>query len=153
MWTSSAEASKAAFSKTLRNIARQQSETQLGANWLNNLTTLFVSWDLLEKLIYDAIPQNVVLFREPGLTVLAAPWAYALSGKASRMSGADGRSYDCQDAVGYLHEHILSNGIQAVSASEVEDWGRKYGREMTTDALEEINSKYKETYGYDGMTF
>ena len=82
--------------------AQQQSRIQLGANWLNNATTLFISRPLQTQLVQDAILQDVVLFRERGLTVLAAPWSYALCGKTDRMSKTDAqRPYDCRDAVAF----------------------------------------------------
>jgi hypothetical protein len=92
--------------------AQAQSRVQLGANWLNNATTLYVGQALLEELFMEATEQNVVLFRHRGLTVYAAPWAYALCGKTNRMSGPrEGvRSYDAHDAAAYLHEYIQLHG-------------------------------------------
>jgi hypothetical protein len=50
--------------------AQQQSKIQLGANWLNNATILFIPLSLQNQLIREAILQDVVRT----FTVLAAPW-------------------------------------------------------------------------------
>lgn len=139
--------------KDASKYAQQQSKIQLGTNWLNNATTLFVPRALQAQLVQDAILQNVVLFQEQGLTVLAAPWSYALCGKTNRMSGPDQRPYDDQDAVACLHEYILSNSKKPLESQEKREWGKKYDKMVTIDALRQINNMYKQSYGQDGITF
>nr|KMM70871.1 hypothetical protein CPAG_07180 [Coccidioides posadasii RMSCC 3488] len=139
--------------KDASKYAQQESKIQLGANWLNNATTLFIPLALQARIIQAAMQQNVVLFREKGFTVLAAPWDYAFCGKTNRMGGPDERPYDCKDAVGYLREYILSNGEKPVKAREIEEWGKIYGKMVTTCALKQISSSYEQAYGQDGIIF
>jgi hypothetical protein len=133
--------------------AQQQSKIQLGANWLNNATILIIPLSLQNQLIREAILQDVVLFRERGLTVLAAPWNYAFCGKTNRMDGpgTDKRPYDCQDAVAYLHEYILINGKKPVELRVVQEWGKTYERTVNINTLKLINDMYRQTYGEDGL--
>lgn len=144
---------RVAFLKDASKYAQQHSDTQLGAFWLNNSTNLFISRALQAQFVQGAIEQNVVLFREEGLTVLAAPWSYALCGKTNRISSADKRSYDICDAVGYLHEYVVSSDKKGVEANELIDWGKVYEKTVTMEALKEINDAYKDTYGKDGIIF
>jgi hypothetical protein len=72
----------------------QSKDSSLPKEWINNRTVLFMSTELRESLIRDAIAQDEIIFDEPGLKVLAAPWNYACAAKLDRMArGGSGVSF------------------------------------------------------------
>ncbi|KAI3584856.1 hypothetical protein IWW34DRAFT_268271 [Fusarium oxysporum f. sp. albedinis] len=81
----------------------------LTSDWLNNRTIFFIPKDKQQTLSQQAYEQREVVFEEPGLTVLAAPWEYAFCCKIDRLSGAGlhtPESYDASDVVEYLHRYL-----------------------------------------------
>lgn len=133
--------------------AQQRSKSQLGASWFNNSMSLFLTRTLEQELMGASQRQNAVLFNEPGLTVYAVPWEYALCGKMDRLTKPDKRPYDAADAVAYLHECVKSNGGRAIQARQVEAWAQKYNKATSVKVLTEIDTLYKGKYGAHGIIF
>ena len=77
----------------------------LGTDWINTETQMWMPGPLHRELSDAARRQNVVVFDQPGLTIYAAPWAYAFSAKINRLltGGEQIRPYDLDDAVTYIH--------------------------------------------------
>lgn len=114
--------------KDASKYAQQRSEVQIGANWFNNSMSLFLNRGLEQDLMGASQRQNAILFSEPGLTVYAVPWDYALCGKTDRLTKPDRRAYDVADAVAYLRQCVKANGERAIQARWVEEWARKYNK-------------------------
>ncbi|WEW61202.1 hypothetical protein PRK78_006692 [Emydomyces testavorans] len=146
----------AALADLLRQAATNaaaRSSVPLGGNWLNNSTVLFMSEALQIELTDAAVAQDEVIFQEPGLRVLAAPWGYAICAKLERMGKSNRREYDLKDAAIYLRRHILKHDNRPVSAAEIEEWGRHYKIQCSRAAIQELANEYHETYNAVGVTF
>ena len=135
------------------SAAIAQISIRLGDNWLNNTTTLYLSSQLQDELGREAIAQNDIVFQEPGLTVLAAPWRYALCAKIDRMGSPNRRPYDSGDAATYLRRHIASNKGRPALFKDLRDWARHYRTEVLEHIVQEINAEYLQRYGADGIVF
>ena len=124
---------------------------ELGANWFNNATQLLMGRDIQARLAQSALEQNVIVhqYRGPrgGIVVYAAPWAYAFCGKLNRLCESNARSYDIADAVCYLHQYLVANNRQIVSAQEIKQWCRDFGKNVTDGVLDQVNARYNTTYG------
>ncbi|KAI1061835.1 hypothetical protein LB506_009813 [Fusarium annulatum] len=95
----------------------------LTSDWLNNSTMFFIPRDQRRTLSQQAHEQREVIFEEPGLTVLAAPWEYAFCCKIDRLSGAglhSPESYDASDAVEYLHRYLTNLRLDNVPRSTLQ---------------------------------
>ncbi|EEY19832.1 conserved hypothetical protein [Verticillium alfalfae VaMs.102] len=94
--------------------AVERSSVPLSADWLNNATARMPGVvENIDSLVEAAVAQDAVLFRQPGLKVVAAPWEYAFIKKVSRITQGTGRQYDASNAVAYLH----SSSQQATEAA------------------------------------
>jgi hypothetical protein len=115
----------------------QQHIPQLGTDWINTETQMWMPGPMHTELTAAAVQQQVVVFPGAGLTIYAAPWAYAFSAKINRIltGGAQRRSYDLADAVNYIHEYIRSHGNQPVQVSRALGWARRYHHESNEDIL------------------
>ncbi|QLI69228.1 uncharacterized protein G6M90_00g054590 [Metarhizium brunneum] len=85
-----------------------------------------------------------------GLTIYAAPWAYAFSAKVNRIlaGGDQARPYDLDDAVSYIHEYIRAHGDQPVPTATALDWARQFNHESTANFLRtRVNQAYRRRYG------
>ncbi|KAL4965531.1 uncharacterized protein BDV14DRAFT_172825, partial [Aspergillus stella-maris] len=133
--------------------AQQRSECQLGANWFKNSLSLFLKRTMKNDLIGRSRQQGVLLFKEPGLTVYAVPWQYALCGKIDRMAKSLKHPYDISDAVAYLHECVNRYGGRAIQAKLIEGWAAKYDKAISTTVFCEIDAAYKNKYGRHGILF
>jgi hypothetical protein len=131
--------------------AQTQSSAPLGGNWFNNSTVLLIRQDVQREITSLAIKQNIVIFEESGLKVLAAPWSYAFCGKTNRLCEHIRRDYDCQDAVAYLYEYIRCHGGQPVSTSAIFEWASHFGKKVTVEVLREIEELYFSTHGRHGI--
>lgn len=58
-----------------------ESHRPLGTNWFNTENQIWWFPTLHKELAHQAVQQNVIIYQRPDLTVLAAPWEYAFSGK------------------------------------------------------------------------
>ncbi|CRK19281.1 hypothetical protein BN1723_013486 [Verticillium longisporum] len=126
---------------------------QQRADWLNKATARMPGVvEHIDSLVEAAVAQDAVLFRQPGLKVVAAPWEYAFIKKVSRITQGTGRQYDASDAVAYLHQFIAtSNRGRPVKLPTVQDWGQRYKALCPVEILQQINDLYHRTYGTDGI--
>lgn len=102
---------------------------QLQEGWFNNHTIFFIAKDQRETLTRDAYAQNEVVFRQPGLTVLAAPWYYAFCCKVDRRAGSGvtaSQPYDLSDAVAYIKRHMAVYKLTRVKISEIKEWFARF---------------------------
>ncbi|RNJ55067.1 hypothetical protein D7B24_009012 [Verticillium nonalfalfae] len=108
--------------------AVERSSVPLSVDWLNNATARMPGVvENIDSLVEAAVAQDPVAFRQPGLKVVAAPWAYAFIKKVSRITQGTGRQYDASDAVAYLHQFIAtSNRGRPVKLPTVQGWGQRY---------------------------
>lgn len=128
-------------------FANRQRGGRLGAEWLNNATQLFMPAQLQQTLYKAALEQRTIIFKRGGLTVYAAPWAYAFCGKLNRLSDENPRPYDLEDAVVYLHEYLRGTGHQTVSARLVREWCQRFNKKMTDELLQRVDKAYRKKYG------
>ncbi|KAI4287138.1 MAG: hypothetical protein L6R35_003603 [Caloplaca aegaea] len=135
------------------SAAMEEAETSLGEQWINNQTSLFVPAQLQNELVQDARVQNEIVFQEPGLTVLAVPWKYALCAKLERMGKSTRRSYDVDDAVAYLDRHIHVHGGNVVLFKDLENWGIHYHTAVTRPLAQEVAERYRQIHGSEGIAF
>lgn len=127
----------------------QQHIAELGTDWINTETQIWMPEPILDDLTEAAVEQNVVVFKGDGLTVYAAPWHFAFSAKINRLvtRGRYSRSYDLDDAVTYLHEYICSHGNEAVEMSTVLGWAAKYYHMPDEDFLRDrVDPEYQRRY-------
>ncbi|RBQ73769.1 hypothetical protein VDGD_03100 [Verticillium dahliae] len=89
----------------------------------------------IDSLVEAAVAQDAVLFRQPGLKVVAAPWEYAFIKKVSRITQGTGRH----------------NRGRPVKLPTVQDWGQRYKALCPVEILQQINDLYHRTYGTDGI--
>jgi len=122
---------------------------RLDESWFNNRTIFFIPRAQREALTEQAFAQQEVVFREPGLTVLAAPWQYAFCCKVDRLAGGGlnpARAYDLDDAVQYLHRYLTRCGAAEVQDATVRGWFVEYRLRWTSvnDAvIGRVNSAYR----------
>ncbi|KAI2785757.1 hypothetical protein POX_h09516 [Penicillium oxalicum] len=79
----------AAEVKCLSKVAKSalKNNQELGSEWLNNRTVLFIPAHIRRVLMAEAIGQHTIVFQALGLTALAAPWEYLFCAKTDRLSG------------------------------------------------------------------
>ncbi|AEO71566.1 uncharacterized protein THITE_2058890, partial [Thermothielavioides terrestris NRRL 8126] len=129
-----------------REAAKRNPE--LEESWFNNRTILFIPKDQRQTLTDQAFAQREVIFRQGGLTVLAAPWQYAFCCKLDRLAGSGlhgARSYDLDDAVQYLRRYLVKAGQTQVSYTTVREWFTQYLLRWTS-ANDEVVTKVNTTY-------
>ena len=142
----------------IRDAARyaRTRDPSLPEEWLNNRTTLFIRPNIRASLTDEAIRQNELVFRAPGLLVLAAPWHYAFCAKLDRISGSSslglGKRYDLTDAVAYLHRFLATRNKQTVSVREVESWVSQFGTRIAPGVIERVNAEFQRTYHWIPIT-
>lgn len=133
--------------------AEERSPVPLGGDWLNNSTTLFMARALRNELGQLAERQNDIVFRAPGLTVLAAPWEYAFCTKIDRMTKRNMRVYDCADAAAYLNRLIVTtNRGRPISAAFLQQRAAHYGAQAPLAQLQTVNIEYQKRFKCDGIT-
>ncbi|KAH9897919.1 hypothetical protein C8Q73DRAFT_788146 [Cubamyces lactineus] len=101
-------------------------DKKLGDAWLNNHTAVFLHEDTINALYEEARRQNRPLFTASGLTVLAAPWRYAITTKIDRLMKAGAKSYDLDDAITYLHEIVSAPGGRPVPKASLATWATEF---------------------------
>jgi hypothetical protein len=87
---------------------------------MGDTSIFFIPKDKQRTLSQQAYEQREVIFEEPGLTVLAAPWEYAFCCKIDRLSEAglhSPESYDASDAVEYLHRYLTKSKLEYIPKS------------------------------------
>lgn len=134
----------------------QQHIPALGTDWLNTETQMWMPGPMHDELTRMARQQNVHVFHGHGLTILAAPWAYAFTAKIHRilLGGDQARPYDLPDAVTYIHQYIQSHGNRPVPVATVLGWARHWRHEVTEDILRNrVNLEYRRRYGRNAFAF
>ncbi|KAL9132147.1 MAG: hypothetical protein Q9217_000081 [Psora testacea] len=141
----------AALLREAISFAKKQMEKyqnlQMPAKWFNNQTTVFIKSALRRQLAREAMAQNEVVFSMPGLTMLAAPWSYAVCSKIHRISGGHSKRYDTSDAATYLHRYVSRNGLRQVRAGTIRQWGESYGIAVNDRDVGKVDDAYAQLYG------
>ena len=126
--------------------------------WINNRTILFIPRDKQRSLTEEAIRQNEVIFDEPGLKVLAAPWLYACCAKIDRVVGSsagtalsDAQPYDVPDAAGYLHRYLELNRRNIIARTDIEAESARFGMRVSPQVLQAVENEFRTRYGKRGI--
>lgn len=143
--------------EVLINGARKAADKDkhLDEGWFNNRTIFFIPQDQRQELSREAYQQNEVIFQQPGLTVLAAPWNYAFCCKVDRLAGGglhSARKYDLSDAVEYLARYLMAAGMPWISMDTAMDWFRRFSLRWTDNndqAIVRVNATYASRFGVD----
>ncbi|KAI1142184.1 hypothetical protein F5Y05DRAFT_370040 [Hypoxylon sp. FL0543] len=128
---------------------------QLEEEWFNNRTILFIPRDQRAALTQEAFAQGEVIFQQPGLTVLAAPWNYAFCCKIDRLAGGGitgHRSYDFDDALQYLSRYLQLHNKRQLQKATVQAWFARYSLSWTSqvdEVMSRINQSYRQRRGID----
>lgn len=134
--------------------AEERSSVPLGDRWLNNETgTIGGTREQIPQLVTQATQQRDIVFQQPGLTIYAAPWNYAFVTKVGRITYGTGRTYDWDDAIVYLHQHIRRHGHTPVPVSQIRRWGAEYRRNTPDEILRQIDERYYRQYRQHGVDF
>jgi hypothetical protein len=121
---------------------------EMSPEWLNNATQLFLKPHLAKDL-EDAAEH--VIFKEPGLTLVAAPYRYLISSKIDRITGGGNVPHGISDAAGFLHELRKEEELGPISKEDFVDWAKLYNTKSNTPALEAVARYYTEHYGEEGL--
>ncbi|PPJ54630.1 hypothetical protein CBER1_06172 [Cercospora berteroae] len=119
-------------------VQKVAKKSGLDPHWLNNQTILHIPVDLRGRIQEDAVRQNYILFDEPGLQVVAAPWLYSFTSKLHRISGSGAgpsRQYDPQDAANFLSKYLQAVRRPSITISEVQARMERYKIRITDDSL------------------
>lgn len=128
----------------------QRHYSDLGTDWLNTETQMWMPGPLHNRLTEAAKRQNVKIFDVPGMTIYAAPWSYAFSAKVNRLltGGDQGRSYDMDDAVTHVHEYVRAHGNQQISVATALGWARQFNHNSSASFIRtQVNRAYRRKYG------
>ncbi|KAL9102764.1 MAG: hypothetical protein Q9163_002126 [Psora crenata] len=135
-------------------VAEARSSLPLGGEWLNNSASLYIPRTIRQELSQEAIAQNAVVFRRPGLTILAAPWIYALCAKIQRLGDTrKRRSYDATDAATYLYHFNSQHGQHSVQFQYLVERAAHYQTAITADVCRQLDAEYQTRYGKNGIAF
>jgi hypothetical protein len=109
--------------------------------------------DQINLLFEEAHKENRTVFKHPGLTVLAAPWRYALITKLDRLMKTGHKAYDLSDATTYLHEHISHHcEKKPVPHTDLKKWAGEFKCTVPSDDLcKRLGDGYKEKFGCVGV--
>ncbi|KAF2761227.1 hypothetical protein EJ05DRAFT_473767 [Pseudovirgaria hyperparasitica] len=126
-------------------------DRQLQSDWFNNRTVLFVPRSQRDALTRRAIAQNEVVFQAKGLTVLAAPWDYAIAAKLNRLTGSSGsgkpsKPYDMSDAATYLERYLRSKRAKGITKSQIKAWARLYETHCSDQVIAQLDAEYQKQY-------
>ncbi len=135
-----------------QHVRQQLTDPRLGSGWFNNMTTFFINSRIRAQLVAEGLAQNAVVFQSPGLTLLAAPWAYQFCAKVHRMAGGGRKGHDAGDAAGYLYQFLTSQNMQTISADEIGQLLERYqiqgiDRSGLLEAFQAINEAFAARYG------
>ncbi|KAG6006971.1 hypothetical protein E4U43_000372 [Claviceps pusilla] len=122
----------------------------LGEDWFNSRALFFVPNDKHQALTDEAFSQREIIFEEPGLTVLAAPWNYAFCCKVDRIARAghgDPRPYDLDDAMHYLARYLrpFKQDVGQIAREKIRAWFVRYSLEWT-ESTDEVLDRVSERY-------
>ncbi|KAG2097050.1 uncharacterized protein F5147DRAFT_816968, partial [Suillus discolor] len=112
----------------------------LGEGWTNNHTALFIAPNTKTNLYNEAISDGVVIFDEPGLQVLAAPWMYCLVAKLEKAEKkGNAKSYDMSDASQYLIQESKRRGAK-IKVADIEAKAIAYGAKIQEAQIKELKA-------------
>ncbi|KAK5624287.1 hypothetical protein RRF57_000003 [Xylaria bambusicola] len=124
-------------------------ENKLEEDWFNNRTILFMPLEQRPLLTDEALKRHEIIFKEPGLTVLAPPWNYAFCCKVDRLAGSGvqkAREYDLDDAVQYLNQYLQQHELSRISTTTIETWFSQYllkWNENVPEVLGRVNQTFR----------
>lgn len=125
----------------LRDGIKSAAKTmQLGEGWMNNHTALFIAPDTKTSLYNEAIRDGVVIFDQPGLKVVAAPWMYCLVAKLEKAGKrGNAKSYDMSDAAQYLIQESKRRGAK-IKVADIEAKAKAYGIKIQEAQMKELKA-------------
>ncbi|KAG1795393.1 uncharacterized protein HD556DRAFT_1442236 [Suillus plorans] len=131
----------AASNPILRDGIKSAAKTmQLGEGWMNNHTALFIAPNTKTNLYNEAISDGVVIFDEPGLKVLAAPWMYCLVAKLEKAGKrGNAKSYDMSDASQYLIQESKRRGAK-IKVADIEAKAIAYEAKIQEGQIKELKA-------------
>ena len=130
---------------------------QLGHDWFNNQTALWVSsnaTNAYEELTQLALDRNEIVFRRKGLRVVLATWYSWAEGfltKVDRISRGVEQEYDLPDAASYLKMYLDCQSPQQVHIEWVRSCARYWNLGFDQNTLNMVNQEYRRRYGRDGL--
>lgn len=127
--------------------AIEENPVPLGGKWLSSQGRVSIGTALETQLTKAAIEQGEMVFKQPGLTVFAAPWHFGIAGKLDRISKPERRGYDVADAVAYLRMWSMVNENRAVTRAELKNWAKMFGKICSDEAIDNIKDAYYNEYG------
>ena len=128
----------------------------ISTEWFNTETSLHMSPRMHNELTDLAFEKNIVIFKQPGLTVLAAPWNYAFGAKVDRllkvMAEDLRRPYDLQDAIVYLDQMVTANSGRPIAIERFFETAQRY-HQNTTEAylMNTVNHRYQQSFHRQGI--
>ena len=123
----------------------------INEGWLNNHTALFIDNDRINSLFLEAVNDNTIIFKKPGLTVLAAPWRYCLVAKLDKAGKSGAKAYDIDDAAAYLHE-LVKQTSGPVTKAKLQVWAKEFNVSLAEGPVSRLATTYKAKYGTAGVT-
>ncbi|KAI9895096.1 MAG: hypothetical protein M1814_000321 [Vezdaea aestivalis] len=136
-----------------RRSMAQKRGVNLPTDWLNSATTIFVPPNLRNTLRQEALAQNEAVFNSRGLTLLAAPWQYAVAAKLHRISGGNPNQNDAPDAASYLHRYLQGRRMNAIAASSIRHWINRYEVNAQEQSILILDEAYVSRYGRRAIDF
>jgi len=128
-------------------------EKGLGDAWLNNHTAVFMQESDINALYEEAKTQNTPIFKETGLTVLAAPWRYAMTTKLDRLMKTGAKPYDLADAVTYLHQIVSAPHGQPVPQANLLQWASDFKcTQPSPELIQRLAAAYVAKYSSPGLS-
>lgn len=133
--------------------AEEHSEKALVGEWFNPENVMWIEADLHAKLSEQAVRDDVVVFEQAGLKLLAAPFNFAWSAKMSRLMDERNLSRECDmsDAVAYLYAYNQTQEGHPVRARTLGKWRKAFQVDYTKAALKEVDMAYRREYGTNGL--
>lgn len=134
------------------NDAIKAAVKSVGINegWLNNHTALFIGNDRINSLFTEAVNDNIIIFKKPGLTVLAAPWRYCLVAKLDKAGKSGAKAYDIDDAAAYLHE-LVKQTSGPVTKAKLQMWAKEFNVSVLESSVSRLATTFKAKYGTAGV--
>lgn len=143
------------LNNAIAHVCNSMPPGAIGREWLNNrIINLLNAPGLRERLFQMAVEQNQIVFQQPGLTVLAAPWKFMFAAKIDRMTTSTWRKYDATDAAHFLHQYIRAHDGRRVTLELMDQWAKEFGRpKPSRRVIQEVNTVYRDLHkGRDAVT-
>ncbi|KAG8852031.1 hypothetical protein FRB96_008949 [Tulasnella sp. 330] len=103
-------------------------------------------------LFADSIAQNEVVFRAPGLRLLALPYLWSIPMKLIRLqSSATGKPYDLMDAAAYLLRLLQREGWESLNRATLDGYRSRYALpSLSRRVVMDLNAAYSQIVNYGG---